>query len=126
MKTRHKWAAALALTAALGACDRPEDQRTGSISADDVRDAAERISPEVRAPLDSGNAAYRRHDFEAALRHYQTVTELDPDATAGWFGLYMAHRALGDSTAAQQALERARDRAPGATIMHPGAGDTTP
>lgn len=119
-------AAAVALLLALGACDRPDDQRTGSISADDVRDAAERLSPEVRTALDSGNTAYREHDFEAALRHYQKVTELDRNATAGWFGIYMAQRALGDSTAAQQALEQARDLAPGATIMHPGEEDTTP
>lgn len=119
-------AAAIALSLVLGACDRPEDQRTGSISADDVRNAAERLSPDVRAALDSGNTAYREHDFDAALRHYQRVTELDSDATAGWFGIYMAQRALGDSTAAQQALEQARGLAPGATIMHPAEGDTTP
>ncbi|HEX6589856.1 MAG TPA: hypothetical protein VF039_12610 [Longimicrobiales bacterium] len=119
-------AGVLALVVALGACDRPDDQPTGSISADDVRDAAERLSPEVRAALDSGNAAYRRHDFESALRHYHAVTEQDRNATAGWFGIYMAQRALGDTIAAQQALEQARDLAPGATIMHPAEGDTTP
>ncbi|HEX6590023.1 MAG TPA: hypothetical protein VF039_13545, partial [Longimicrobiales bacterium] len=66
---------ACALALALGACDRPDDQPTGSISAEDVRNAAERLDPEVRVALDSGNAAYRRHEFEAALRHYRTATE---------------------------------------------------
>ena len=125
-KTNSRAAGVLALVVALAACDRPDDQPTGSISADDVRDAADRLSPEVRTALDSGNAAYRSHDFETALRHYRAVTELDPDATAGWFGIYMAQRALGDTVAAQQALEQARDLAPGATIMHPADGDTTP
>ena len=106
---------------AFAACDRPEDQPTGSISADDVREAGTRYSPEVRAALDSGNAAYRRHDWQTALGHYQRAADADEEATAAWFGVYMAHIALGDTTAAQAALERARDLAPGATLMHEDA-----
>ena len=126
---KHSFATTTACVAlvsiVVGACDRPDDQETGSISADDVRAAAEQFTPEVRAALDSGNAAYRNHEFESALRHYQRAADADDDATAAWFGLYMAHRALGDSVAAQQALDRARDLAPGATLMHgdPGAAE---
>ena len=112
------------LAVALGACDRPDDQETGSISADDVRAAAEELSPGVRAALDSGNAAYRNHEWQNALDHYERAAAQDEDATAAWFGIYMAQRALGDSAAAQEALARAQDLAPGATLMHPGGGAT--
>ena len=108
----------LALGGALAFACKPDDQETGSISADDVRAAAEQFAPEVRAQLDSGNAAYRRHDWQGALGHYQVAAERQPDATAAWFGVYMAQRALGDTVAARQALERARDLAPGATITY--------
>lgn len=103
---------------ALAACDRPDDQPTGSISAGDVRAAAEQFSPAVRAALDSGNASFRRDDFGAALRHYERAAAADEDATAAWFGIYMAQRELGDTVAATRALERARELAPGATILH--------
>jgi hypothetical protein len=43
----------------------------------------------------------------------------DKDAAAGWFGIYMVEQALGIAAAADSALERARKRAPGATIIHP-------
>lgn len=108
---------ALVATLAIGACDRPDDQPTGSISADDVRDAAERQAPEVRAALDSGNAAYRRDEYAESLRYYQQAAERDPEATPAWFGMYMAQRMLGDTVAAARALERARDLAPGASLM---------
>ena len=116
-RARAATCAALAIVA-FAACERPEDQETGSISAEDVHAAAEQYSPEVRAALDSGNAAYRNHEFETALLHYERAAAADDDATAAWFGVYMAQRALGDTVAAAQALERARDLAPGATLMH--------
>ncbi|HUF11716.1 MAG TPA: hypothetical protein VMN78_01285 [Longimicrobiales bacterium] len=116
-------ASASLLIATFAAGCTPDDQETGSISADDVRAAAERFTPEVRAQLDSGNAAYRRHDWDSALRHYETAAAREPDATAAWFGVYMAQRALGDTLAARDALERARRLAPGATIMHPNGDE---
>lgn len=112
---------ALAAVACL-ACDRPDDQPTGSISADDVRAAADQYSPAVRASLDSGNAAYRAGDHAGALRHYERAASADDDAAAAWFGVAMAQRALGDSAAAARALERVRDLAPGATLMHDDGG----
>ncbi|NIQ57599.1 MAG: hypothetical protein GWN71_30720, partial [Gammaproteobacteria bacterium] len=51
---------------------------------------------EAVAQLDSGNLAMRGDDYEAALAYYQRVTELAPDFGSGWFGLYMAHRELGN------------------------------
>jgi Flp pilus assembly protein TadD len=77
------------------------------------------------AQLDSGNAAYRRAAYEPALRHYVRVTELAPDQAVGWFGLYMAHHALGNLEAADSALARAREVAPGASLLRDtvGGGD---
>ena len=125
MRTRSM-ALGCALVASLAFACTPDDQPTGSISADDVREAATRFPPEVRAQLDSGNAAYRRHDWAGALRHYETAAEHQPDATAAWFGVYMAQRALGDSVAAASALQRARDLAPGASIMPPEEPESEP
>jgi tetratricopeptide (TPR) repeat protein len=115
--------AALLALLALGACDRPDDQPTGSISADDVRAAAEQFTPEVRAALDSGNAAYRRDDFQSALAYYERAAAADENAAPAWFGVFMAQRELGDTVAAARALERVRELAPGATILHDEASE---
>lgn len=99
---------ALALGLALGGCGRQEDdQRTGSISAEQARSARSRLSPEVASRLDSGNAAYEDGRYEDAGRLYRRVVEIDPDVAAGWFGVYMAERALGHEDSARAALERA-------------------
>ena len=86
--------------------------------------AREDMPIEVVAQLDSGSARFRADDFAAALVHYERVTEMVPDAAAGWFGVYMAHQALGDVEAAREALERAQGAAPGATLIHPSNADT--
>ena len=102
----------------VSAC-RPDDQKTESIDAEDVKEARAHISPEMVTHLDSGNAAYKAKDYERAKRHYEAVTKIDKEAPAGWFGIYMSELALGDSAAAAAALERARKEAPGATLIHP-------
>jgi len=56
------------------------------------------------------------------LRQYTLVTEIAPDIGAGWFGVYMAADALGDSERAEAALDRARSLIPGATLLHDGDG----
>lgn len=122
--------AALALTA----CDRPEDQETGSMSREDVRSARDDLDPAVRTALDSGNAAYRARDYEEALRHFQDAAEADEDVAAAWFGIYMAQLALGHVEEANDAMARAQSLAPGASLIHPdsvearpaAAGDTRP
>jgi len=78
-----------------------------------------RLAPEVAAQLDSGTMAFRVHDFETALVHYQRVTEVAPDEPSGWFGVHMAQRALGNPAEADSALARVRRIAPGATLLHP-------
>jgi tetratricopeptide (TPR) repeat protein len=117
-----------ALTGAilLAACERPDDQRTGTIEAGDVQAARAELDPAVVDALDSGNAAYRDRDYEQALEHYQTVVDMDERVAAGWFGIYMAHLALGNAEAAEAAMEQARIHAPDATLMHPDPGMPVP
>lgn len=109
----------------LAACSPPEDQETGTIRDQDVRQAREDLPAELVAALDSGNAAYRRGDYQDALASYRSVVEQDEDVAAGWFGIYMAQLALGNPQAADSAMARAQDLAPGASLIHPER-DTTP
>jgi tetratricopeptide (TPR) repeat protein len=106
-------------TLPLTGCDRPDDQRTGSIQDRDVLEARARLDPEVRDALDRGNAAYRDRDYEQALEHYHAAVRMDEALAAGWFGIYMAELALGNADAAEAAMEQARIHAPGANLMHP-------
>lgn len=88
----------------------PEEAGT-EVPAHGISSAAERVQ------LDSGNVAFRAGEYENALRHYQAATEAGPGNLSGWFGVYMAYQALGDSEAADSALERARRQVPGTSIM---------
>lgn len=109
-------------TLGLVAC-RPEDQRTDSINPS-AQVTREEMTPEAVAQLDSGSAAFRADDYEAALAHYTRVTELEPDQSSGWFGVYMAQKELGNAAAADSAFERAQGLAPGASLIHPTPADT--
>ncbi len=101
-------------------CRQPgEDQKTESIGAADVKQERAERSPEFIAQLDSGNTAYRAKDYERAMRHYQAVTRIDEKEAAGWFGIYMTELARGNAAAADLALKRAQERAPGASLIHP-------
>lgn len=108
--------APLALT--LAVC-RPDDQRTDTV---DPTRARSNLPAATVAQLDSGTAAFRAHDFEAALRHYRAATEISPEEAGGWFGVYMTQRALGNEAAADSALLRVREVAPGASLLHDTAG----
>lgn len=123
MNGRALFGLALILVAVSGC--RPDDQRTDSL--DPATGERERASypPGVVAQLDSGSRAFRADDFEAALAHYQRAAELGPDVAAAWFGVFMAHDALGDTAAAREAMRRAQGVAPGASLLHPD-GDTLP
>lgn len=103
----------------------PDDQRTETL---DVQGESTRagLSEEVVEALDSGSAAYRERDYERALEHYSHVTEQAPEEAPGWFGVYMVHQATGNLEAADSALQRVRDLAPGASIVHPRPEDTLP
>lgn len=109
--------AALATVACGG--QKGNEQKTGSITAGEVRAQRANLPPELVAALDSGNAAFRAGDYEAALQQYRKAVELRKDVAAGWFGVYMAQRALGNIAAADSALSVAQKLAPGATLIHP-------
>ena len=97
------------------ACSLPDDQRTDSIEPG-VSGRAD-LSAETLAQIDSGNAAYRRAEYQAAADLFTQVTESAPDDPTGWFGLYMAHTALGNADAAEAALATARELAPRASLI---------
>jgi tetratricopeptide (TPR) repeat protein len=113
--TALAWAFGLSLT--LSACGSEADQRTETVTPDVVQGARDALSPDLLAQLDSGNLAMRAGDPVTALEHYRRATELDAQAAAAWFGVYMAERALGNSEAAEEALERARAAAPEASLL---------
>ena len=113
----------LAALSAFPAGCRPDDQRTETVDPEGSTTRAQ-LSPAVVAQLDSGTVAYRADQFEAALAHYTRVTELDASVAAGWFGIYMVQHRLGNTAAADSALQRAQRFAPGASLLHPTAADT--
>lgn len=124
MITRKVFTLALAVAATVSC--RPDDQRTDDLDPTGGAQARENMPTEATIQLDSGNLAIRNDDFEAAVAHYTRVTELAPDFGSGWFGLYMAHRELGNESEAAAALERARGIVPGATLLHQDPADTIP
>lgn len=126
MIARASFAGFLTCALLFGGCGRADDQETGSISEDDVRQARGSLAPEVAAAIDSGNAAYRADDYEAALRYYRQAARQNEKVAAAWFGIYMAELALGNVEEANRAIERARELAPGASLIHPETTDTVP
>jgi tetratricopeptide (TPR) repeat protein len=112
----------LALAAAVSC--RPDDQRTETMDPQEALQKREDLDPRVVRHLDSGSVLFRADDHEGALREYRAATEIDPQAAAAWFGVYMAEHALGNEEAAAEALERARSAVPGATLIHPTTRDT--
>jgi len=118
---------ALAFTLVLAAAVscRPDDQRTDQLDLSGAQ-ARENMPPDAVVQLDSGSVAFRSDDYETALVHYTRATELAPGFGAGWFGVYMAQKELGNAEEAAQALERARALVPGATLIHENGDDSLP
>ncbi|HUG01297.1 MAG TPA: hypothetical protein VML95_05505 [Longimicrobiales bacterium] len=105
------------LAAAFAAACLPDDQPTRSIDPDAAQRTRAEMPEELVAHLDSGNAAYRAHDFERARDEYRAAIAVDSTATPAWFGVFMAELALGNAEAAEEALTRAQDLAPGASLI---------
>jgi tetratricopeptide (TPR) repeat protein len=117
-KQRPRLALLGLLAASLAPACRPDDQTTRSIDPDAAERTRAELPAELVEHLDSGNAAYRARDFEEARDQYRAAVALDSTSTAAWFGLSMAERALGNADAAAEALKRAQDLAPGASLIH--------
>lgn len=64
-----------------------------------------------QALIDSGNVAYRAHDYGLAARRYAAATLVKKDDPAAWFGFGMALTRLGRDEEARAAYARARDLA---------------
>lgn len=92
--------------------------------ADSGRGTRSSLPAGVPAALDSGNAAYRSGNYRAALEHFESIIEAHPDVQAGWFGIYMAQRALGNRAAADSAMRRAGMGSSQAARVHGSEGDT--
>ena len=102
-----------ALAASLAAC-------AGAKSQDDGK-----VSLSFQAQLDSGNAAYRRHDYKRANKFYHAAAKSDPDNVSGWYGIYMAESKLGNMAAADEAKAVVAKQAPAMPLTeHPTAADT--
>jgi Tfp pilus assembly protein PilF len=122
---RWAWGAVIFCGLLLTACGE-DDQRTDTVTPDDVRRAREALDPRLVVRLDSGNAAMRARDPAAALEQYREATTIDPESAAAWFGVYMAAGALGEEDEAVAALERARDLEPRASLLDPDTLDGDP
>lgn len=117
-------AALVALTACRNEGGPADDQATGSIDSAAWSEARS-LPADVRAAIDSGNAAFRARSFEAAREQYQRAIELAPEESSGWFGLSMVERQLGNVAAADSAMERVRQLTPGASLLEDdSAADT--
>lgn len=98
---------------------RPQDQKTESVTPATFQEVRKDWPPELKAQIDSGNAAYSAKDYQGALDHYRSALQAQGDLTAAWFGIYMAQQALGNAAAADSAMAKVRELAPGATLVHP-------
>jgi hypothetical protein len=122
-------ALALVAAAVLTGCrqDRPlGDQRTDTVTPQTIEQARANWPAGLSEVIDSANAAYSAGNYAAASGLYRRGTELAPDVTASWFGIYMAEHALGNIAAADSAMTRAQSLAPGASLIHIGPDDTLP
>ena len=124
----RRWVgASMLLTASvpwLTGCQAEGDQRTDTLDPFRARSVRSAMPAGLAAALDSGSAAFRLDDFEAAAEYYAQAVALDSTSAPAWFGVYMAARALGRDDEAAEALQMTRDIVPGATILHSTEGDT--
>jgi Flp pilus assembly protein TadD len=123
MKPSTRLVPLLLLTAAPAACEggQPAERRPLGEAAS-ASGTAPRLPPAVQAQLDSGNAAYRAGDYDAAQRHYREAARRGPDQAAAWFGVAMAAQKTGSRTLADSARARLRELSPAmsADVHHPG------
>jgi len=64
-----------------------------------------------QALIDSGNVAYRSHDYGRAAKRYAAASVVNKDDPAAWFGLGMALTKLGRDEEARASYAKARELA---------------
>jgi tetratricopeptide (TPR) repeat protein len=105
----------------------PDEQRTDTLDVERALQRRDAFPPAGLEELDAGNEAFGQEDYETALAHYRTATEIMPDNAASWFGISMAAQALGMTELADSAMVEAQALAPGASLLHPvDSGGGTP
>lgn len=135
MQTIARRGGALLLAAGMllaGACRKPKDTQQAAAAADGAMNAAlppghvpiadgmpTGLEPLTQALLDSGNAAFRQKNYDAALAFYGKARDAQPDHAAPWFGTYMVAQATKNTALADSALRMVRARAP-ELQSHPG------
>jgi Flp pilus assembly protein TadD len=82
-----------------------------SRSAPPKPSAATHDSLRAQALIDSGNAAFRAKDFDAAARRYASAAAVHPDDPAAYYGLGMALSRLGRGDEAREAYTKSRELA---------------
>jgi tetratricopeptide (TPR) repeat protein len=123
MRSHYPLLAVLLLTAC-GRDEPPEDQRTDSVTSEEVKAARADWPAGVPELVDSANAAYSQQNYAQASALYRRAAQRGPRLPAVWFGIYMAEHALGNSAAADSAILRAQELAPGASLIHAAPADT--
>jgi tetratricopeptide (TPR) repeat protein len=105
----------------LAACDGRDDGEQMRLGDDAMEQARSGWPAALGARIDSGNAAYRAGDYDAAAAVYRRAAEQHPDVAATWFGLNMAEAARGNHEAADSARMRAEALTPGLGGGHPAS-----
>lgn len=102
-----------------------EEKPTRGITPETAEKQRALMDPVVVSRLDSGNAAYRDGEYERALTHFRRAVRYDSSNAAAWFGVFMTHRAMGNTAAADSAMGRVRKLTPEASLAHPADSDTS-
>lgn len=124
----RSWLALVAVAAVLSAgcrAEQPDDQRTDSVTSEEIRAARADWPAGVAELVDSANNAYSAQDYDQATAQYRRAAERAPDEPAIWFGIYMAEHARGNVAAADAAIARAQQLAPGASLIHGTPADSS-
>ena len=116
------WMTALAVLA-VAACGEQESQRVelGEDQESQAQQGRANWPEELEVQVDSANLEYMNEEYQASADRYRAMTERYPEIGTLWFGLYMAENALGNQDAAQAALVKAEELAPGLGSMHEAA-----
>lgn len=95
----------------------------GACAGSSAKDS-KKISLTFQTALDSGNIAYRRHDYKASLKFFREAAKADPKNISGFYGIYMAESKLGNAAEAAKAREVVAKMAPEMPLTaHPTAAN---
>jgi hypothetical protein len=75
----------------------------------------------ARDALDSANAAFRRKDYDRALKFYRQAAGAAPNHASPWFGIFMVAEASGNAALRDSAQREVQKR----TVDSPNVTDST-